>query len=131
MQCRYCQIFVHLNDSTLFKHKNRVYVEKTCVHSRKKVVNESDACKKFQPALFFFCLENDQQYHINICISRQQKGSCDYCTQGTMVKEVAELAGLTTASKIIDRENQVHQPIIQKKTEQKIVARQQIVTREA
>jgi len=121
MLCKYCQIFREIKPKKCFSSKigERYYVEKECGHSKLRVTNLSNSCNNFIPDAFFFCDDNSQRYAVKICIARQKKEACEYCTQGEMVKAVARLLGLIEPPKIIERNQnnkiiQQRKPIIQK-----------------
>jgi len=124
MLCKYCQIYTEIPEKncSFFRLKNRVFVEKTCVHSKEKIDNESEACNHFLATSYFFCNENDQRYRIEVCLARQKNGKCSDCLQGIMIKEVARSAGLIKPSRIIDRKSQ-HKPIPIVRKKQVLVVR--------
>ena len=57
----------------------------------KKTIEFNDvACKEFELTKIFLCKRDNNRLHIEVCLARQEKGTCSRCKQGKLIKEISD-----------------------------------------
>ena len=92
--CGYCQFFYLSEDKEMIEaQRGRIkrYVQhRECSVTKSKVNKDTEACKKFQRAKYFWCKRENNWINMDVCLHRRkiEQEGCVRCRQGKYIEEV-------------------------------------------